>query len=153
MAGTETRHRPSAGVRRLGYGIAVGINAALLVVLNGWPGWQTIPFLTSSTGQVIWLVNFSLAAGIAANLVYMVKDTSLVKSLGDLTTTAIALAATIRIWQVFPFDLSSGWSTAVRVLLVVTIVGACAGLLVNVILAARSLAGHSPGSGHVRTGH
>jgi hypothetical protein len=38
------------------------------------------------------------------------------ESLGELATTGIGLAAAIRIWQVFPFDLSSGWSTAVRVL-------------------------------------
>lgn len=152
MAGADRPSRPSAGARRVGYGMAVVINAALLVVLNGWPGWQAIPFLTSSTDQVLWLVNLSLAAGIAANLVYMVKDASWLKSLGDVATTAIGLSAAIRIWQVFPFDLSSGWSTAVRVLLVVTMAGACVGLLVNVVMVARWLGGH-PRGGHMRVGH
>jgi hypothetical protein len=30
---------------------------ALLVILNPSPGWQAIPFLTSDTTQVLWLVN------------------------------------------------------------------------------------------------
>jgi len=152
MAGADRPGRPSAGARRAGYGVAAVINAALLFVLNGWPGWQAIPFLTSSTDQVLWLVSLSLAAGIAANLVYMVNDASWLRSLGDLATTAIGLSAAIRIWQVFLFDLSSGWSTAARVLLVVTIAAGCVGLLVNVVLVARWLAGH-PRGGHIRIGH
>jgi hypothetical protein len=117
-------------------------STALLVILNGSPGWQAIPFLTSDTTQVLWLVNLCLAAGIAANLVYLAYDPPWLKSLGDLATTGIGLATAIRIWQVFPFDLSSGWSTAVRTLLVV-----------QIFLLARWLTGHSPHGGHMRTGH
>ena len=68
--------------------------------------------IVTTTGQVLWLVNLSLAAGIAANVVYLAYDPPWVRSLGDLVTTGIGLAAAIRIWQVFPFALSSGWSTA-----------------------------------------
>ena len=153
MAGADRPGRPSAGARRAGYGVAAVINAALLFVLNGWPGWQAIPFLTSSTDQVLWLVSLSLAAGIAANLVYMVNDASWLRSLGDLATTGIGLAAAIRIWQVFPFDLSSGWSTAVRALLVVAIAGSCIALVVQIVSLARSLTGHTAHGGHMRTGH
>ena len=63
------------------------------------------------------------------------------KSLGDLATTGIGLTAAIRVWQVFPFDLSSGWSTAVRV------------LLVQIVTLARWLTGHTPHGGRMRTGH
>jgi len=48
----------------------VVVNAALLFVLNGQPGWQALPFLTSATSQVLGLVNLSLAVGLAVNLVY-----------------------------------------------------------------------------------
>ena len=116
MAPTHPARRPSAGARRAGYGLAIVFSTALLIILNGSPGWQAIPFLTSDTAQVLWLVNLSLAAGIAANLVYLAYDPPWLKSLGDLATTGIGLTAAIRVWQVFPFDLSSGWSTAVRVL-------------------------------------
>jgi hypothetical protein len=153
MTLTDPGHRPSAGARRAGYCIAIAFSAALLIVLNGRPGWQAMPFLTSDAGQVLWLVNLSLAAGIAANFVYLAYDPPWVRSLGDLATTGIGLAAAIRIWQVFPFALSPGWSTAVRVLLVVAIAGSCIALVVQIVSLARWFTGHTPHGGHLRTGH
>jgi hypothetical protein len=153
MGSTDRARRPPAGTRRAGYGAAIGFSAALLFVLNGWPGWQAVPFLTSSTDQVLWLVNLSLAAGIAANIVYLAYDPPWVKSLGDLATTGIGLVTAIRIWQVFPFAVSSGWSIAVRTLLVVTIAGSCIALVVQIVSLARWLTGHTPHGGHVRIGH
>jgi hypothetical protein len=152
MALTDQARRP-AGARRVGYCLAIGLGVALLVVLNAWPGWQAIPFLTSSTSQVLWLVNLSLAAGIAANVVYLAYDRPWVKSLGDLATTGIGLAAVIRIWQVFPFALPTGWSAAVRVLLAVAIAGSCIALVAQLVSLARWLTGHSAHGGHMRTGH
>ena len=70
-----------------------------------------------------------------------------------LATTGIGLAAAIRIWQVFPFDLSSGWSTAVRVLLVVAIAGSCIALVVQIVALARWPTGHTSHGGRMRTGH
>ena len=153
MALTDRGRRQSAGARRAGYCLAIGFSAALLIVLNGSPGWQAIPFLTSDTAQVLWLVNLSLAAGIAANVVYLAYDQPWVRSLGDLVTTGIGLATAIRIWQVFPFALSSGWSTAVRVLLVIAIAGSCIALVVQIVSLARWFTGHTPHGSHVRTGH
>ena len=153
MTTTHRARRPSAGTRRAGYGLAIVFGTVLLIILNGSPGWQAIPFLTSDTAQVLWLVNLSLAAGIAANLVYLAYDPPWLKSLGDLATTGIGLAAAIRIWQVFPFDLSSGWSTAVRALLVIAIAGSCIALVVQVVALARWLTGHTPHGGRTRTGH
>ena len=153
MARTHSARRPSAGARRVGYGLAIVLSSTLLVVLNASPGWQAIPFLTSDTGQVLWLVNLCLAAGIAANLVYLAYDPPWLRSLGDLATTGIGLATAIRIWQVFPFDLSSGWSAAVRALLVVTIAGSCVALVVQIVTLARWLTGHTWHGGHMRTGH
>ncbi len=153
MASMDTTRHPSAGARRVGYCLAIGFSAAFLFILNGWPGWQEIPFLTSETSQVLWLVNLSLAAGIAANVVYLAYDPPWVKSLGDLVTTGIGLAAAIRIWQVFPFALSSGWSTAVRVLLIVAIAGSCIALVVQIVSLARWFAGRTPHDSHLRTGH
>jgi hypothetical protein len=153
MAITDSARRPSAGVRRAGYCVAIAFGVAFLVVVNGWPGWQAMPFLTSEADQVLWLVNFSAAAGIAANVVYLAYDPPWLKSLGDMVTTGIGLAAAIRVWQVFPFDLSSGWSTAVRVLLVIAIAGSCIALVVQIVTLARWFTGQTSHSGHMRTGH
>jgi hypothetical protein len=54
---------------------------------------------------------------------------------------------------VFPFDLSSGWSTAVRALLVVAIAGSCIALVVQIVTLVRWFAGHTPHGGRMRTGH
>ena len=153
MAHSHPARRPSAGARRTGYGFAIVISTAMLVVLNVSPGWQVIPFLTSDTTQVLWLVNLSMAAGIAANLVYLAYDPPWLRSLGDLVTTGIGLAAVIRIWQVFPFDLPAGWSAGVRTLLVICIAGSCIALLVQIVTLARWIAGHTPHGGGMRTGH
>jgi hypothetical protein len=85
--------------------------------------------------------------------VYLVCDPPWVRSLGDLVTTGIGLAAAIRIWQVFPFDLSSGWSAAVRVLLVVAIAGSCIALVVQVVSLARWFTGRPPQGSCMRIGH
>jgi len=85
--------------------------------------------------------------------VYLAYDPPWLKSLGDLATTGIGLAAAIRIWQVFPFDLSSGWSIAVRVLLIVAIAGSCIALAVQAVALARWLTGHISHNGRTRTGH
>ena len=84
---------------------------------------------------------------------YFAYDPPWLKSLGDLTTTGIGLATAIRIWQVFPFELSSGWSIAVRILLVVAIAGSCIALVVQIVSLARWFTGHPPHGGHLRTGH
>jgi hypothetical protein len=153
MARTHATRRPSAGARRAGYGLAILFSTALLVILNGAPGWQAIPFLASDTAQVLWMVNLCLATGIAANLVYLSFDRPWLRSLGDLVTTGMGLATAIRIWQVFPFDLSSGWSTVVRVLLVVAIAGSCVALVVQIVSLAHWLTGRSAHGGRLRTGH
>jgi hypothetical protein len=44
---------PRPAGRRVGYLVAVVVNAALLFVLNGHPGWQEVLFLTSATSQVL----------------------------------------------------------------------------------------------------
>ena len=117
MAFTDPAIRRSAGARRADYSIAIAVSAALLLMLNARPAWQAIPFLSSGTGQVLWLASLSLAAGTAASVVQAACDPPWVKSAGELagTGTGTGLAAAIRGWHGC-FALSSGWSTAVRVL-------------------------------------
>ena len=120
--------RPRPAGRRVGYLVAVVVNAALLFVLNGQPGWQAVPFLTSATSQVLGLVNLSLAAG---------------------------LAVAIRLWHVFPFAFHGSWAwcaTAVRVLLIIGIAGCGISIVVQAVSLGR-LAVRSAQRGHTSTGH
>ncbi|MGH4023698.1 MAG: hypothetical protein ACRDRV_03845 [Pseudonocardiaceae bacterium] len=139
-ASTPTR-RPRLAARRTGYVVAGVLNAGLMSLINVWPGWQVVPLFTENTHQVLGLVNLSLLAGVLVNAVYLVYDAPWWKSLGDLATTGIGLAALVRIWQVFPFgfrDASFNWALLVRVVLVVALVGAAIGVVAQVISLVRA---------------
>ena len=115
--------RPAPGVRRFGYVVAATANALVLYLVNDRPGWDAVPFLTDDTTLVLGAVNASIAAGLVANLLYLLADPPRLRALGDAVTTAVGLYAMVRVWQVFPFDVTDGWTTLLRVLLVVGIAG------------------------------
>lgn len=131
---TATNTRRPVAARRFGYLIGVLIGVALLYVIDVDPGWHAARFLTAATEQVITLVNASLIAGAAANVVYLVRDTRRTTAFGGLVTSAIGLAAMVRIWQVFPFDFtgySFNWPLLIRVVLMIGIVGSAIAILVD----------------------
>lgn len=106
--------------RRAGYVLAVLINLALLFVVNIWPGWESVPFLTADAAALVVLVNVSLIVSAVTNLVYVAADPAWLKALGDLLTTAIALAVMIGALRIFPFDFggsSIDWDLWARVIL------------------------------------
>jgi hypothetical protein len=71
------------------------------------------------------------------NLLQLVRSPGRPTALGSLVTTAVGLAAMVRVLQVFPFELSDGWQTAVRIALVVGIVGSALGILGLLVSLAR----------------
>ena len=156
MPPTGAARRPSPAARRVGYLVGIVFSAALLFVLNGQPGWQALPFLTSDTSQVIGLVNLSLAVSLAVNVVYVFYDPPWLKSLGDLVIAGIGLAVAVRVWQVFPFAFhgsSAWWSTAVRVLLVLVMVGSAISIVVQAVSLARQAIHHTPHGGRLSARH
>jgi hypothetical protein len=133
---TATKQRPSPAARRVGYLFAAAITAAMWWVINVWPGWEQLSFLTGQTRDVLWLVNVSLVASIGADLTYVVFDPPWFKALGDLVTTGISLVVTLRVWQVFPFDFSGysfNWAALVRFILIVAVVGSIIGMTVQIV--------------------
>ena len=98
-----------------------------------WPGWDAVPFLTADFDTVLWLIDLSLVVTIALNLLYVIRDPRRLTAAGAVVTTAIGLAAAVRMLQVFPFDFgdSDVWPVVFRVLLWVAIVGAGIGIIVN----------------------
>ena len=126
---TATRaERRTAGARRAGYVVAALVNALLLALTNTWPGWDAVPVLTGDTPRVLGLVNASLVASVVANLVYLLRDPPWLRAVGDLVTTSIGLAALVRIWQVFPFEVEDGWRLVIRLLLALGAVGSVIGI-------------------------
>jgi hypothetical protein len=131
-----SRRTPGVGARRFGYAVAVVVNLVVLYAANVWPGWQKVPFLTAETAQVIGLVNASILVSAAVNLVYLVRDPKWLTSLGSVATSAVALAATVRVRRVFPFDFgdtSFDWEPVVRILLVLGIVGSAIAIVVGLV--------------------
>jgi hypothetical protein len=142
MPVTATTRRTPVAARRIGYIAASVILFWMLVGLNLLPGWDAVPFLTRDTDQVLLLVNLSLAVSLLANVAYIAYDPAWVRSLGDVVTAMVGLAALARVWEVFPFDFSAysfDWALLVRLVLGVAIVGSVIGVIVNLVnLAARS---------------
>ncbi|HSK91908.1 MAG TPA: hypothetical protein VK875_11415 [Euzebyales bacterium] len=142
MTSTAT-HRPApATTERVGYVVAVLISAAVLFAVNVWPGWQIVPFLTDDLTQVLGLINVSLVASIASNLVFLTTRASWVRPLGDLVTTGIGIAVMARMLRVFPFAFdgaSFDWAALVRVVLIVGLVGAAIAVVVQFVTLVRAI--------------
>jgi hypothetical protein len=119
----------------VGYVIAAAVNVVLLWLIHGWPGWHAVPFLTPETPQVLGAIDAALIAGIAVNAVQVAWDPRRLITVGSLVTTALGLAAMVRLLQVFPFAFGAGfdWALLVRILLVLGIVGTAIALLVDLI--------------------
>ncbi|HET8595303.1 MAG TPA: hypothetical protein VFM07_08650, partial [Intrasporangium sp.] len=129
--------------RRLGYTIAVAVNAVLIYLVNVAPGWDAVPFLTPATTEVLPWVNASMIAGVVANAVYVAWDPTWFKALGDIVTTSIGIVAMVRIWQVFPFDFagwSFDWTLVAKFALGFGIGGSIVAILVALVTLVRSLA-------------
>ena len=135
--------RPSGSAappeQRVGYLIAAGINVVAWYAINVWPGWAIAPFLTPDTPQVLGVVNAAIVTAIVSNLVYLVYDPRWVRALGDLVSAAVALAALVQLWLVFPFAFEdpTPWALVTRTALVVGIGGCGVSILVQLIVLVR----------------
>ena len=141
MSTVEAKRQTQAS-RRAGYVVAAVLNGVLLWLIHVWPGWDAVPFLTSDFQTVLWLVDLSLVVTILLNLVYLVRDPRWLTAAGAVVTTAIGLAAVIRMVQVFPFDFgdSDVWPVVFRVLLWVALVGSIIGIVANLVTMVRAVA-------------
>jgi hypothetical protein len=136
MAVTTTPRRPEVATRRVGYGIAIAVNALLLYLVNVSPGWAAVPFLTDDTTHVLGWVNASIVAGIVANALYVVVDRRWFRPLGELLVTLVGLTALVRLWQVFPFAFDDGeipWHDVARWVLAIGMAGSVIGLIANLV--------------------
>ncbi|MDH3308458.1 MAG: hypothetical protein OEO77_13185 [Acidimicrobiia bacterium] len=117
---------------RVGFGIAIAVNIALLFVVNNLLRWGWVPFLTDDFERVLPLLNLSLTAAVVVNLAYISFSPPWFRSVGQIALNAISLAVTIRIYQVFPFDFAAyefAWSSVARTILVIAMVGIVVGAI------------------------
>ncbi len=134
---------PSAAARRSGYVGTVVFDAISLVAINGWPGWDVLPFLTSDTDRVLGLVNASIVVHLAVFALHTVWDPRWLRAAGEVLTSGFGIAVTARLWQVYPFDTAddwSGWGLVAHVLVGLGIVGSAIGVVTGVVHLVRACA-------------
>lgn len=139
-AGSHAAAHPHTGAHRAGHVVAVLVNLLILYLVNVRPGWDAVPFLTAETTQVLPWVNASLWVSVVAESLYVAWDTGWFRALGDIVTTSVGLAAIVKMWDVFPLDLSGAWEVAARVLLVIAVLGSLVGIGVALARLIRALA-------------
>lgn len=128
--------RQSAAQRRFGYLVAIAVNGVLLYVVNNILDWEVAPFLTDDFERVTPIVVVTLSAGILINLIYLFFDVQWIKALTQIGLAGISIAATIRLYQVFPFDFSAyefPWEAITRTILILGIVGASISIIVEAV--------------------
>ncbi|HEX7100020.1 MAG TPA: hypothetical protein VF377_12345 [Acidimicrobiia bacterium] len=126
----------TSGDPRLGYAVSVAINVALLYAATNVLEWNVLPFLTRTWTEVLPWVAATLIASIVANVVYLFDDTRPIRAAGDLVTNLVSVAATFRLFAVFPFDFSRyafDWAVVARVLLVLGMAGATIAAIVALV--------------------
>jgi hypothetical protein len=138
----RSRRGPSPAARRFGYAVAAVVDVLLLYLVNVWPGWQILPFLTGGMVEVLPWINASLAAGIVVSLIDVIFDRRWLRALGDLITTSIGLVALVQLWRVFPFDFGDTtvpWEWLARAVLIIGMIGSAIGIVVQAVILVRAL--------------
>jgi hypothetical protein len=120
------RRRPRSDARAVHLFGAV-VYALLLFGVNSWPGWESIPFLTDSAADVLWLVNLALVLGLLAQMALAVDDTARVRAVGVYCVALVTMALVGSLLELFPFDLGGldpSWTAATRLVLSLLLVWA-----------------------------
>jgi len=136
MADQKTAAPAAQAGTRAGYVIAVIVNLVLWWLINRTPGWQTLPWITDSFEDVLWVVNLSLFASVAANIAYLFFDAPRFKALCQLIISLIGLWASVLMLTIFPFDFtgySIPWALFARIILVIAVVGSVISVVVQVV--------------------
>ena len=124
--------RFSTEARRFGYAVAVGVNVVLVLIVNNIQEWGWAPWLTSEFGELLWLINLSLGATIAANLAYMAYDEVWFKATTQIILNGIGVVLGVAAFRIYPFDFSSygfSWDLLVRFVIGVAIFGSVIGVI------------------------
>ena len=136
----RTLNQPGYAGRRAGFVAAIVVNLAMLWVANNLLTWDVAPFLTAEFGQVLWLINLSLAATILMNASWLAYDAIWFRSLGQISLNVLSAVVAITMYRVFPFDFSAyefDWEPVARAVIVLTVVGLAFGTVAELVKLAR----------------
>jgi hypothetical protein len=120
--------------RRAAYAGSLLTSLVMLLLINVWPGWEVVPFLTPRTVLVLGAVNASIVARAIADLVNVVVDLPRPRAFGDIISIGFGLIAITQVWRVFPLDvIGTGWEVVARVLLAIGFVGSLIGIVEAIV--------------------
>ena len=130
---SKRRGSGSRSAGRAGAAVAIAVNGVLLYVAENLLQWGVLPFLTDDYNLVLPAIRLTLVATMGANGLRLIFPTRWMSIATDMVSTGFGLSATIRLFQVFPFEFNgadSRWDVLARALLIVAIGGSLIGLLV-----------------------
>ena len=133
MTDERSAAKPTPG-RRIGYVIAIIINAVGLYVVRNLVDWD-ISFVTNDFAEVEGIIASSLVATIVVNTLFIFYDKRWFKGLGEALSQTVSFVATIRLFRVFPFDFSSWdgpWEQVARAVLILALIGTAVSIVGSV---------------------
>jgi hypothetical protein len=120
----------------------MGVNLIMFYVVNHLLEWGWLPFLTTDFERVVGTINFSLAATIVMNAVWIGYDAEWFRAFGQIGLNLIAGVVAIRTYQVFPFDFSAyafAWAPVARFSIVIAMVGIALGTAAELVKLVRGV--------------
>lgn len=135
----RSAHRPrSTRVRtQVDCAVAIALNVVLLFVVNVWPTWRALPFVTDDALQAVVILNVAAIVAILLNVLCLTVEAGWLKPLTEFINAALALIFAMEVWRAFPFDFPPGsfdWELFARIVIVCVIVGSVIGMIVQFIL-------------------
>jgi hypothetical protein len=124
--------------RRIGYVVAILVNLAFLAIINVWPGWEAMPFVTADAVDVVPLVNATIVVTMLANVLYIIEDRPRFKAAGEVITGLVGIVALSATLSVYPFDFSAytfPWEVLTTFVLWIALIGTGISIIVNLFKA------------------
>lgn len=139
--------------RRVGYVIAILVNALALFLVNNILAWDILPWLTNEFERVLPIMNASIIATMIVNTMFLAYNEEWFTTLCEILTLGLNLAVAIQMWIVFPFDFTGyawDWDAIARLAIGVAMVGITIAIIVNVVSLIRIVARATTVHQHVR---
>jgi hypothetical protein len=119
------RRRPRTLGTVAGRFLGAGAWLTVLLLVNVWPGWHVLPFLSAEAGSVVWLVNLCISVRIVAQLLYLLDGGTILAAATHYLIVLIDMIVAAEILLVFPFDFGddgANWAATMRILLLTAVV-------------------------------
>ena len=126
--------------RRIGYGAAAAVQAVVLMVVNNVVEWDWFSWLTDDFNDVVGILSIAIVVSMLINLCYLTFPTAYgvrwFRAMCAAVSVAVSLAATVRVYQVFPFDFAGfgfNWEAVTRTILIALMAAMAIGLVFHVV--------------------